>query len=359
MLIKVFIVLVMVVAGLVAYRVLRSRLALGSGSRLDWRAIAGWLRGPAGPRPGQPYVPDAGQLTHAIVRGMVRLGYKSFMASTRVLDPHVVVTGNEVDIDTIRHFERETKTEIIAFVEHRGTKYRWTLNSEPAFSYRIDPQAAPGTLVISRAASAPDAGGPAEPDGNPDGPSPRTSSWDAWYGPGEAGRAAPPAPPAATRADPVRYDSGGWVIGAAEPVASVTPTGRRAGTGRQPTRYVTGGRTGQDADHGGVRLFRVAGGNVYHLRPGLNRLGRDAGDCDIVCAYDDAISSAHLEFHVTGTDVRVRDLDSLNGTKLNDHDLIGIQALRHGDELCLGQTRLRLVVGSVSLAPTRNVTSDT
>ena len=61
---------------------------------------------------------------------------------------------------------------------------------------------------------------------------------------------------------------------------------------------------------------------------------------------------------MTGTDVRIRDLDSLNGTRLNDHDLVGTQPLRHGDELCLGETKLRLVVGSPSLAPTHHVTSD-
>jgi hypothetical protein len=239
------------------------------------------------------------------------------------------------------------KAEIMAFVEREGTKYRWALNTPPTFSYRVDPKLAPGNLVISRASSSPDAGPGPEPANRPS----AQPSWQAWYGQDETGHAA------ATRAEPVRYDSGGWVIGAPEPVASVTPI-KQAGYLRG-TRFVNGGgRLRQGPENGNVRLFRVGGGNIYHLKPGLNRLGRDSDGCDIVCGYDDAISSIHLEFNVTGEDVRVRDLDSLNGTKLNGHDLLGTQPLSHGDELCLGETKLRLVVGSASLAPTHNVTSD-
>jgi FHA domain len=361
-LIEAFIVLVMVAGGIVAYRMRRSRLGLTSGWRLDWRDLFNWPRKPAGARPGQPYVPDAGELTRIIVRGMVRLGFQSFTAPTRVLDSHVLVTGSEVDIDTIRHFERETRAEIVAFVEDKGTRYRWALNAPPTFSYRVDPKVAPGTLVISRAPSAADAAAGPEPAHSLSGPPAPSPSWPAWYGPDETERAAPPAPAATTR-DPVGYDSGGWVIGAPEhvasaaPVASVTPI-RPGGRHLPGTRYVGGGRPGQGPDSGSVRLFRVGGGNIYHLKPGLNRLGRDSGSCDIVCAYDDAISSIHLEFHRTGTDVRVRDLDSLNGTRLNGHDLVGTQPLRHGDELCLGETKLRLVIGSLSLAPTHHLTSD-
>jgi hypothetical protein len=160
-------------------------------------------REPAGARPGQPYVPDAGQLTRIIVRGMVRLGYQSFTAPTRVLDPHVMVTGNEVDIDTIRHFEHETKAEIMHFVEEKGTRYRWALNTEPTFSYRVDPKVGPGTLVISRAPSPGDVGAGPEPGRSLSGSSAPAPSWSAWYGPDETGPAAPPAPSATTR-DPVR-----------------------------------------------------------------------------------------------------------------------------------------------------------
>lgn len=364
MLIDVFIVLVIVAAGFITYRVLRPRLALVPGPR---RAISSLMGDHTGPRPGPSYVPNAGHLTRVIVRGMVRLGYQSFTVATRVLEPHVLVTGCEVDIETIRHFEPETRAEIVNYVEQKGGKYRWTLNAPPTFSYRIDPKVPPGTLVISRA-SALSAG-----DAEASGPSPQSQPWSAWYEQGGTEHFNPsapstppvaPAPSASTRADPASYDSDGWRVGPLEPspptsVASVTSIGRTRGHLRGSTRYVGGRRVGQGADSGMIRLFRVGGGNVfYHLKPGVNRLGRDFDACDIVCAYDDAISNVHLEFDVTGTEVRVRDLDSLNGTKLNGRDVVGTETLRHGDELRLGETRLRLIVGSASLAPTHDLTSD-
>ena len=372
MLIEVFIVLVLVAAGFVTHRLLRPRLAFIPGPR---RVISFVMGKHAGPRPGLSYVPDAGHLTRVIVRGMVRLGYQSFTVATRVLDPNVVVTGCEVDIETIRHFEPETRAEIVNYVEQKGGKYRWALNAPPTFSYRIDPKVPPGTLVISRASAL--AVGDAAAYG-PSGPSPHVpssqpQSWSAWYEQGDTDHVTPsapstapvaPAPSAPTRADPASYDSGGWRVGPLEPspptpVASDASIGRTRRRLRGTTRYVGGRRAGQDADSGMIRLFRVGGGNVfYHLKPGVNRLGRDFDACDIVCAYDDAISNIHLEFGVTGTEVRVRDLDSLNGTKLNGRDLVGTETLRHGDELCLGETRLRLIVGSASLAPTHDVTSD-
>lgn len=39
---------------------------------------------------------------------------------TDVLEPHAVVTGCEVDIETIRHFEPETRAEIVNYVEQKG-----------------------------------------------------------------------------------------------------------------------------------------------------------------------------------------------------------------------------------------------
>jgi hypothetical protein len=343
-----FIALVAVAAAFGVYRALRPRLALLPRPQRGGRAIAGLLGEPAGPRPGQLYVPDAGQLSRIIIRGMVKLGYQTLTTATRVLDPHVVVAGTAADIDTLRHFEAEVKAEIAAYVEQKGSKYRWTLNSPPTFTYLIDPKAVHGSLAISRAAApATVAAAAAEPMATP-----LTAGW--------------PSRPQPVTAGPIAASDELRAAAASGGAGTRQTAGRRlqavAAPGRQGATRFVGGRKAA-SDPGAARLFRIGGGNIYHLKTGLNRLGRDPGSCDIVCAYDDAISSVHLEFEVTGTGVTgtgvtVRDVDSLNGTKINGRDLVGTQTVRHGDELHLGQTKLRLAVGNASLAPTHLVASE-
>lgn len=325
-----------VAAAFFAYRALRPRLDLSARPQLIGRAMGRLFGEPTGSMRGQPYISDAGELTRTIIHGMVKLGYQAFTSPTRVLDPRVVVIGAEADIDTLRHFDAEVRTEIINYVKQKGAKFRWSLPTPPTLTYRTDPEAVPGCLSILRAASLT----VAEPAASPLTTGPRSE-----YRPadGEGTGSGALSGPAADRAS-TRYVNS----------RSVQPAGAPGRPG--PTRLVSG--RSATTNSGTVCLFRVGGGNVYHLKAGLNRLGRDPGASDIVCAYDDAISNIHLEFEVAGTEVKVRDAGSLNGTNINGRDLLGTQALHHGDELRVGQTKLRLVVGNASLAPTQPVTAE-
>ena len=341
-----FVVLVAAAVTFGAFRLLRPRLALSPRPRLGGRAIAALLGEQAGPRPGQSYIPDTGQLTKAIIRGMVTLGYQTLTTPTRVLDPHIVVAGAPEDIEALRHFEGEVKTEIVTYVDRKGSKFRWLLNSPPTLMYCVDDEAVPGQLTISRAAS------------------PATVA-DPVVGPVTTRRnryrpaAVEPAVESAAGAPTDGYEDlrgeamgGGTRRMGSRPRPVVSPVDDRP----SGTRYVSAGKTATCT--GVVRLFRIGGGNVYHLKAGMNRVGRDADQCDIVCAYDSAISTVHLEVEVDGTEVKVRDAGSLNGTKINEVDLVGTQTLRHGDELRLGETKLRLAVGTASLGPTHFLTSE-
>ncbi len=75
-------------------------------------------------------------------------------------------------------------------------------------------------------------------------------------------------------------------------------------------------------------------------------LGRDAA-CQV--RLDDArCSRAHAEIRPVGDGFVLADLDSSNGTELNGRDIEHPTRLRDGDEIRLGQTRLRFVLrGSV------------
>jgi hypothetical protein len=88
------------------------------------------------------------------------------------------------------------------------------------------------------------------------------------------------------------------------------------------------------------RLLTVEGvppGAVYAVE-GTSRIGR-SDDNDIVL-NDPSVSRAHAVVEVAAGRVTLRDLDSTNGTFLNSRR-IRAEALRDGDELQLGNTRLR------------------
>jgi len=88
------------------------------------------------------------------------------------------------------------------------------------------------------------------------------------------------------------------------------------------------------------RLLTIEGvppGAVYALE-GTSRIGR-SDDNDIVL-NDPSVSRAHAVVEVSAGRAALRDLDSTNGTFLNGRR-IRAEALRDGDELQLGNTRLR------------------
>ncbi|MCA9321152.1 MAG: FHA domain-containing protein, partial [Planctomycetes bacterium] len=72
----------------------------------------------------------------------------------------------------------------------------------------------------------------------------------------------------------------------------------------------------------------------------LTVVGRDAS-CGLVLDHD-RISRRHLELRLQGNDVIVRDLDSRNGTRLNDEDLHGTAPFLPGQVLELGGVCIHL-----------------
>ncbi len=76
---------------------------------------------------------------------------------------------------------------------------------------------------------------------------------------------------------------------------------------------------------------------------GTVTMGRGVG-CDIVLPYESA-SREHAAIELDGDAVRLRDLDSTNGTYLNDHE-IKEAYLSNGDRLQVGRTIFRFLYSS-------------
>jgi pSer/pThr/pTyr-binding forkhead associated (FHA) protein len=76
----------------------------------------------------------------------------------------------------------------------------------------------------------------------------------------------------------------------------------------------------------------------------VSTIGRDAA-CTVVVA-DERVSNKHLQiwFDEPFNAFRVKDLRSTNGTLLNDQKLTLDSLLREGDELAIGNSRLRFTV---------------
>lgn len=85
----------------------------------------------------------------------------------------------------------------------------------------------------------------------------------------------------------------------------------------------------------------------FELQPGLNRLGRNpTNDCRV---HDGSVSSFHCEVSVSETSLVVRDLQSTNGTFVNDLQITDSE-LRPGDVLRLGNFDLLLEAPPVTIA---------
>ncbi len=91
-------------------------------------------------------------------------------------------------------------------------------------------------------------------------------------------------------------------------------------------------------------------GRRWPLAPGAHRLGRGL-DADIV-VVDPAVSRHHgvVEVDAAGR-VRLRDAGSRNGVRVGRRRLRGWRALKGGEELILGRTRLRYLPGPATRGP--------
>jgi pSer/pThr/pTyr-binding forkhead associated (FHA) protein len=77
---------------------------------------------------------------------------------------------------------------------------------------------------------------------------------------------------------------------------------------------------------------------VYRLEQPETLIGR--GPAAHLCVADDSMSREHAVVTLEGDDFLVEDLQSTNGTRVNGKRIRSAR-LAHGDELQLGQTRLR------------------
>ena len=94
-------------------------------------------------------------------------------------------------------------------------------------------------------------------------------------------------------------------------------------------------RPAQPRSHASVLVEGT--GRRFDLRSGGNLVGRGS-DADLQL-MDQGVSRRHINIDFDGTSAVVHDLGSTNGTTVNGHQ-VGTQALRHGDVIRVGHTKL-------------------
>lgn len=276
------------------------------------------------------YLPDTGELTRQILIAMRRLGHASITQPARALAPRLHITGTGADIRSLIDSEQTLLADIRSFVLANGQRYRLTLASRPRFTYSVAADAAPGVLRFSRER-------------------PQRTIF-----PGDMATAAKPYAKTGNVIHGIRWNRAQDAAGTNYPSHAVMTKENRLWPPSTRRGALAGNTSAARADSGSVRLFRVGGGNVYHLAPGANLAGRDPERCDIVLAFDDAVSAVHAEITVhDGGTVTVRDLRSGNGTALDGRLIAdGPAPVGRGSVLTIGTTHLRLVVGNSPIVPT-------
>src|SRR5688572_15431149 len=149
--------------------------------------------------------------------------------------------------------------------------------------------------------------------------------------------------------------SASWGRATFGPVAGVagrtpsSPARRGEGPVMEPSDQET--TRGPIHRHGGPRrpeekpfLVGIAGEHAGRLFPleGLREVfvGRSA-DCEIHCYLDELVSRRHvqIEFDETGR-AWLNDLESLNGTLVNGHEVVRPMLLRRGDRIYVGDSNI-------------------
>lgn len=91
-----------------------------------------------------------------------------------------------------------------------------------------------------------------------------------------------------------------------------------------------------------ARITLVFAGRMVELPPGTYVMGRSSS-----CALrfnDPNVSRRHVEFAVSRTGLKIRDLGSKNGTRVNGLALTRQAELAHGDTIELGRAKVNVVI---------------
>jgi pSer/pThr/pTyr-binding forkhead associated (FHA) protein len=88
-----------------------------------------------------------------------------------------------------------------------------------------------------------------------------------------------------------------------------------------------------------VEVRGPSGVELVALSAAPTTIGRAPANT-VVLAVDPQVSSLHAVIEPVGAGWCVRDLGSRNGTLIGGEPILGARALRHGDVLVLGQTRV-------------------
>ena len=84
-----------------------------------------------------------------------------------------------------------------------------------------------------------------------------------------------------------------------------------------------------------TKLFRASCGDKLIL-------GRGKNACDVVIDYDSSVSGRHCELYLRGERWFVRDLQSSNGTRVNDEKVYQEMELQSGDLLKMGRLEFQV-----------------
>jgi DNA-binding CsgD family transcriptional regulator len=88
-----------------------------------------------------------------------------------------------------------------------------------------------------------------------------------------------------------------------------------------------------------LEVWKPSGIELVPLETDRVTIGRK-GSNDVPLAHDKSVSGLHAVLEPVGADWCVQDVGSRNGTFVRGERILGMRALRHGDDLAVGRTKL-------------------